>query len=142
MKCHQVVIDTNVLVSALRSRKGASHRLLLLVGGARFEINVSVPLMLEYETIVQRLADDIPLAQRDIDDVLDYLCAVANRRKVFYLWRPFLRDPKDDMVLELAVTAGCDFIVTFNKKDFVGAERFGIRVVTPQEFLARIGELP
>ena len=98
--------------------------------------------MLEYETIVQRLADDIPLAQRDIDDVLDYLCAVANRRKVFYLWRPFLRDPKDDMVLELAVTAGCDFIVTFNKKDFVGAERFGIRVVTPQEFLARIGELP
>ena len=67
---------------------------------------------------------------------------VANRRKVYYLWRPFLKDPKDDMVLELAASAGCDIIVTYNKDDFKGVEQFGVRVMTAQEFLRAIGELP
>jgi predicted nucleic acid-binding protein len=70
------------------------------------------------------------------------LCSVANRRKVYYLWRPFLRDPKDDMVLELAVSAGCEIIVTYNKDDFEGVGQFGVRVMTAQEFLQKIGELP
>jgi len=142
MEHYQIVIDTNVLIAALRSRKGASHRLLLLVNSGKFEISVSVPLVLEYEDVAKRLVKDIPLTEQDIDDILDYLCAVANRRKVFYLWRPFLKDSKDDMVLELAVAANCDFIVTYNKKDFQGAERFGIGIVTPKEFLEEIGELP
>jgi predicted nucleic acid-binding protein len=60
---------------------------------------------------------------------------------LFFLWRPYLKDPEDDMVLELAVTANCDFIVTYNIKDFKGAEEFGVEVITPQEFLERIGEL-
>ncbi len=83
----------------------------------------------------------MPLTEKAIDDILDYVCAVANHRQVFYLWRPFLKDPKDEMVLELAVTANCDFIVTYNKNDFEGAERFGLEVITPKEFLERIGEL-
>ena len=58
-----------------------------------------------------------------------------------FLWRPFSKDPKDDMVLELAVAAECEYLVTFNEKDFEGAERFGIKVVEPKEFLKRIGEL-
>jgi predicted nucleic acid-binding protein len=62
--------------------------------------------------------------------------------KVFFLWRPLLKDPKDDMVLEVAVAAGCTRIVTFNGKDFAGAQRFGIKVLTPQAFLAEIGENP
>jgi len=66
----------------------------------------------------------------------------AQRRKVYYLWRPFLADPKDDMILELAVSAGCDVIVTYNKNDFIGVHQFGIRVLTAQEFLREIGELP
>lgn len=136
----QIVIDTNVLVSALRSRQGASHRLLRLIGGTRFEFNLSVPLVLEYESAAKRLVGTIPLTEQDIDDVLDYVCAVGHRREIFYLWRPLLRDPKDDMVLELAVTGGCQFIVTFNREDFAAAEQFGIRVVTPQEFLFEIGE--
>ena len=140
-KC-QIVIDTNVLVAALRSRRGASHRLLMLVDCGKFEINLSVPLVLEYEGAAKRLIGEVPLAETDIDDILDYLCAVANRRKVYYLWRPFLHDARDDMVLELAVVSNGDFIVTFNKRDFQGAEQFGIQVVTPQEFLAQIGELP
>ena len=81
------------------------------------------------------------LTRRDIGDILDYLCAAAIKRDVYYLWRPVLRDPDDDMVLELAVTAGCDYIVTYNKNDFKGAERFGIQVVDAREFLQKIGEL-
>jgi predicted nucleic acid-binding protein len=138
----QIAIDTNVLVSALRSRRGASYRLLSLIDSGKFGINVSVPLVLEYEDAAKRLLDEIPLSEQDIDDVIDYLCRVAGRWKVFYLWRPYLTDPKDDLVLELAVTAGCAFIVTYNKRDFRNVTRFGIRVLTPKEFLEAIGELP
>ncbi len=141
MKRYQVVIDTNVLIAALRSRRGASHRLFLLIGSAKFDINVSVPLILEYEDAAKRFTTETALSNENIDDILDYLCTVANRRQIFYLWRPFLQDPKDDMVLELAVTANCGLIITYNKKDFEGADRFGIRVVTPKEFLEEIGEL-
>jgi putative PIN family toxin of toxin-antitoxin system len=138
----QIVIDTNVVIAALRSRRGAAHRLLMLVDSGRFEINLSVPLVLEYEAVAKTLLGQIPLAETEIEDVIDYLCSVANHHQVFYLWRPFLRDPKDDMVLELAVAAQCRFIVTFNKLDFQGVEQFGIQVVTPQEFLVQVGELP
>ena len=141
MSVPQVVIDTNVLLAALRSRRGASHRLLRLIGGGKFEINVSVPLVLEYEATAKGVLREIPLTVQDIDDIIDYLCSVANRRSVYYLWRPFSRDPKDDMLLELAVAARCEAIITFNKRDFRGAESFGLRVLTPSEFLRRIGEL-
>ena len=90
----------------------------------------------------KRLVGKIPLKARDIDDILDYIFSVAKRRKVHYLWQPFLRDPKDDMVLELAVSASCEIIVTYNKINFRGVEQFGIRVMTPQQFLQRIGEMP
>lgn len=142
MEQPQVVIDTNVVIAALRSQRGAAHRLLWLVDSGRFEINLSVPLVLEYEAVAKRLSGQIPLGEIDIQDIIDYLCAVAHHHQVFYLWRPFLRDPKDDMVLELAVAAHCRFIITFNRHDFQGAEQFGIQVVTPQEFLVQVGELP
>lgn len=135
-------MDTNVLVAALRSRRGASYRLLTLIGGSKFQIGISVPLVLEYEDAAKRLIGAIPLSEREIDDILDYLCQVAVRRRIFYLWRPLLKDPKDDMVLELAVTAGCSVIVTYNKRDFAGAEAFGIQLLTPKELLVQIGELP
>ncbi len=135
----QIVLDTNILVSALRSRQGASYKLLMLVGRADFEINLSVPLMLEYEDAAKRLLGYIPLAESNIDNILDYLCQVAHRREVFFLWRPFLKDPKDDMVLELAVSSGSEAIITYNQQDFAGVEQFGIEVITPAEFLSRIG---
>jgi putative PIN family toxin of toxin-antitoxin system len=134
----QIVLDTNVIVSALRSRQGASYKLLMLVGQANFEINLSVSLVLEYEDATKRLLGQIALEEQDIDNILDYLCRTANQREVFYLWRPLLKDPKDDMVLELAVSAGCEFIVTYNRRDFVGAEQFGVEVIAPSELLARI----
>jgi predicted nucleic acid-binding protein len=58
---------------------------------------------------------------------------------IYYLWRPHLSDPRDDMVLELAVSAKCDFIVTFNQSDFSGADVFGVRILTPKELLQKIG---
>jgi putative PIN family toxin of toxin-antitoxin system len=135
----RIVIDTNVLLAALRSRRGASFTLLSLVGGRRFEVNVSVPLVLEYEDAAKRMSREIGLSHADIDDVLDYVCRVSRHRKIFFLWRPFLSDPKDDHILELAVESACDFIVTHNVRDFRGADRFGLRAVTPHEFLKLIG---
>jgi len=139
----QIVIDTNVLVSALRSKRGASYRLLTLVGSDdRFQINLSVPLVLEYEEVIMRPGAVGGLSESEISDVLNYLCLVGRRRKIFYLWRPYLKDPKDDMVLELAVESGSSMIVTFNVSDFAGSETFGVSAVTPLEFLRSIGELP
>jgi putative PIN family toxin of toxin-antitoxin system len=134
----QVVLDTSVLVAALRSQRGASYEVLSRVGGAEFELSVSVPLVLEYEAAAKAQARELGLTHADIDDVVDYLCSVAHPRQIFYLWRPVLRDPKDDMVLELAVEAGCEAIITHNLRDFVGAERFGITVLTPGAFLQQL----
>jgi putative PIN family toxin of toxin-antitoxin system len=138
----QIVIDTNVLVSALRSRRGASYRLFMLLDRSDFEINISVPLIVEYEDAAKRIAREVGLTHGDIDDILDYICSVGRRRKIHFLWRPFLKDPQDDHVLELAVEAGCDFVVTHNVRDFSRSEQFGVRVVTPRAFLRMIGDLP
>ena len=133
------VFDTNVFISALRSQLGASYKLLTLVGGDTFDIIVSVPLVLEYEEVARRQARRMGLTYEDINDILDYVCNAADRRNIFFLWRPFLPDPGDDMVLELAVEAGCKYIVTFNVRHFKGVEQFGVRAVRPGEFLKLIG---
>jgi putative PIN family toxin of toxin-antitoxin system len=138
----QIVIDTNVFVSALRSRRGASYWLFMLLDRGDFEINISVPLIVEYEEAAKRVAREVGLTYGDIDDILDYICSVGRRREIHFLWRPFLKDPQDDHVLELAVEAGCDFVVTHNVRDFSGSEQFGIRVVTLKAFLRMIGGLP
>lgn len=139
MKIQRVVVDTNVLVAGLRSKRGASFLLLSEVGRGHFEIALSVPLVLEYEDALQRHLSAIQLEAQDVDVVLDYLCSVAVLKEVFFLWRPLLPDPKDDLILELAVSAQCDSIVTFNERDFQGAETFGVRVLPPATFLQQIG---
>ena len=142
MKCPRVVVDTNVLVSALRSKRGASHRLLLLVDSGKFEMCLSTAVLLEYEEVCKRLAGDFGLEESDVDDVLDYLCRQADHVEIHYLWRPFLLDAKDDMFMELAIAGNCEWIVTFNERHFKGVEQFGIGLLTPRELLAEIGELP
>jgi putative PIN family toxin of toxin-antitoxin system len=136
----RVVLDTNVVVAALRSRQGASFKLLSLLEEDRFEVALSVPLLLEYEDVLTRHIQAGLYEQQDIDDFLDYLCQTAHRQSIFFLWRPCLPDPKDDMVLELAVAAGCDAIVTHNQRDFVGAERLGVRIDAPRDFLRTLEE--
>jgi putative PIN family toxin of toxin-antitoxin system len=134
----RVVIDTNVVVAGLRSKRGWAFRLLSEVGKDRFEIALSVPLVLEYEDVLLRTQVG-NLSHVEVDAVLDYFCTVAHLQQVFYLWRPLLRDPKDDMLLELAVAARCQSIVTYNIRDFVGAEKFGISVLEPGPFLSGVG---
>ena len=137
----QVVMDTNVLIAALRSKHGASFKFLSLVKSNYFQINISVPLILEYEDVAKRESQQEALRHEDIDNILDFLCSVANPHKIFFLWRPYLKDFKDDFVLELAIAARCDFIITYNKRDFKGVEQFGILVLTPKEFLKEKGLL-
>jgi putative PIN family toxin of toxin-antitoxin system len=136
----RVVLDTNVLVAALRSRNGASFRVLSLIDSGKFTFVLSVPLVVEYEAAAKRLVGHGGLSSTEIDEVVDYLCAVGEHHKIHFLWRPILRDPKDDMVLELAVASNARAIVTFNAADFRGAEGFGIRIIGPQELLREIGE--
>jgi putative PIN family toxin of toxin-antitoxin system len=137
-----IVIDTSVFISALMSKRGAAYKLLSLVGTGQFDISLSVALVLEYEEIAKRLSNSkIMLSLYEIDDVIDYLCAVGKHHIVYYLWRPTLSDPSDDMVLELAVSAGCSYIVTHNVRHFQGVERFGIHAVGPKIYLEQIGAL-
>jgi len=136
-----IILDTNVFISALRSRRGGSYRLFMLLDSGKFDINISVPLIVEYEEVAKRLSRELGLTHADIDDILDYICGVAKKRKIHFLWRPVLRDPRDDHILELAVESDCEFIVTYNIRDFSGSEQFGIRIVTPKEFLKIIGGL-
>ena len=137
----RIVIDTNVFVTALRSRNGASFKLLTLLGKGKFVISVSVPLVIEYEGAAKKISRSLGLIYSDIDDILDYLCSVSEHRKVHFLWRPFLNDPNDDMVLELAVESQSEYILTYNLKDFQGSEEFGVKVITPRDFLEIIGVL-
>ena len=137
----RIVIDTNVLVAALRSTLGASFRLLSLLPSEKFTIAVSVPLVIEYEEVLKRELAGVHLTAQDIDAVIDFLCQVGVRQDIFFLWRPLLSDPSDDMVLEVAVAASCDAIVTYDRRHFRRAEHFELRILDPREFLDEIGEL-
>lgn len=137
-----VVLDTNVLFAGLWSRDGASFRVLELIRQERIRPALSVALVLEYEMVLKRRATEFRLPPRDIDAVLDYLCAVGHQQLIHFLWRPTLRDPRDELVLELAVAAGCPYVVTHNVKDFAGAEQFGALALSPAEYLRRIGVRP
>lgn len=135
MKIKRIVLDTNVIIAALLSNQGASYRILMLVNENSFQICLTVPLMMEYEEVALRLVQDTSLTRNDIGDILDYLSAKAHRQKIHFLWRPYLSDIDDDMVLETAVASQAKCIVTHNTRDFSGAENFGIRVLTPGSFL-------
>jgi putative PIN family toxin of toxin-antitoxin system len=139
---YKIAIDTNVIIAALRSKRGASYRLLTRIDSEKFSFHISVPFILEYEDVAKRLLETISLSEQDIDDILDYICKIGIKKHIFYLWRPFLKDPKDDMILELAVSSECNLIVVYNKNHFQGVEQFGIEVLTAKEFLEEIGELP
>jgi predicted nucleic acid-binding protein len=115
---------------------------LSLVGTGLFEIHLSVPLVLEYREVLSRELSNLYLTATDIENLIEFYCSVAMCHQIFFLWRPFLPDPKDDMVLELAVKARCDSVVTYNTRDFVGIEQFGLKTVTPADILRSVGALP
>jgi putative PIN family toxin of toxin-antitoxin system len=141
-RVYQVVIDTNVLVSALRSNLGASYKLLTLLGDVRWQINLSVSLALEYEAVLTRERSQLSLSTGEIGQIVDSLCAIANQQDIFYLWRPGSKDPDDEFLIELAVAAQADFILSYNRVDLRQSLFFGIEVLSPKQFLQLLGELP
>ncbi len=141
MKIWQIIVDTNVLVSALRSNQGASFKLLSLLKSGKFNFHLSVALVCEYEDVLKREGIGINLSREEVDRLLDILCLLGEKHKIWYLWRPLLNDVKDEFVAELAVNAQVDAIVTHNVRDFQNVRRFGVEVLTPAEFLRLIGEI-
>ena len=130
------------MIAGLRSSAGASFAILRQLGSAQLTVNVSVPLVLEYEAVAKRQARELGLTFADVEAVIDYICRVASHRTIYYLWRPVLSDPQDDLVLELAVESGAEYIVTHNIRHFAEASRFGVRAVTPGEYLRRVRVIP
>jgi putative PIN family toxin of toxin-antitoxin system len=133
-----LVLDTAVMVAAIRSNAGASHR--LLVGGLneRFTMLVSVPLLIEYEAVMTRPGHLIAsrLSVADVGTLLDAVAAIAEPVRLDFLWRPVLNDADDDMVLETAVNGRSDAVVTFNWRHFTPVtKQFGIDVLTPAEII-------
>ncbi len=135
----RVVLDTNGLLAALRSRRGASYKLLSLLDNGLFLVCLSVPLVLEYESTAQKVHWTGKPNRRAIEDILDYLCSVGEIVKPPYLWRPMAKDPKDEMLVELAVAGDCDRIITYNKRDLRSVQTIGIKLQTPKEFLVELG---
>jgi putative PIN family toxin of toxin-antitoxin system len=137
------VLDTDVMVAAIRSDVGASRRLLIASLQRRVGLLVSVPLVIEYEAVLTRpehlQASGLTVA--DVNAVLDAVVAIAEPVRLAFLWRPALRDPDDDMVLEAAVNGAADAVVTFNRRDFSqGAKAFGLAVLAPGDALGRLEE--
>jgi putative PIN family toxin of toxin-antitoxin system len=136
-----VVFDTNVLVAATLSPFGASFQLLSLIPEKRFELLLSVPVMLESEEVLKRedMRARSHLTFEEVDVLLDMLAAVGIPCTLFFQWRPQLPDPDDEMVLELAVNGRANAIVTVNTRGFLPAARtFGIEVLRPGAFLRRL----
>lgn len=135
----RMVLDTDVMVAAIRSNAGASNRLVRSALERRCTPLVSVPLVIEYEAVMSRsehLAAS-GLTATDVSALLDALVSIAKPVRLVFLWRPQLRDPSDDMVLETAVNGQARLLVTFNRRDFGPfGSRFGLKVCTPAEALA------
>jgi putative PIN family toxin of toxin-antitoxin system len=131
----RIILDTNVLYAGLYSSQGASFKILRAVDEGKLRIVLSTALLFEYEDILKRNQEILNLSNQGIDKILDNLCLLSEHQKIYYLWRPRLSDPKDDLVLELAVASGVKYVVTFNTADFKGADKFGVKSITPKELL-------
>ena len=132
----RIVIDTSVLVAAMRSRNGASFKLISMLPSQDFEFALSVTLYTEWQAVLTRPEHMPPNATvTSTLRFLRYLAAMAHQQPVCFLWRPFLHDACDDMVLECAVSSGSRYIVTHNIKDFRRATQLNVQAISPGDFL-------
>ena len=138
MDKRRIILDTNVLYAGLYSSEGASYQILRAIERGKIRIILSTTLLFEYEDILNRKKLELRLSEKKIEAVLDNLCGLSDHQKIYYLWRPFLKDPNDDHILEVAVASQTDIIVTHNIKDFNGINKFGIRAITPKQLLREI----
>lgn len=132
----RVVLDTSVLVAAARSRNGASFKLMSMLPSPRFEPALTIAMYTEWQAVLTRPEHLPPGATADVAlGYLRYLASLAHLQDVHFLWRPFLSDPDDDMVVECAVASGCQYIVTHNIKDFRRVEELKVQAINPADFL-------
>jgi putative PIN family toxin of toxin-antitoxin system len=137
----RIVLDTSIVVAALRTRKGAGNAVLRLVAKRRLVPLVSPPLFLEYEDVLKRPEQQLAhgLALEEIDKFLAELAALAEPVELHFRWRPQVRDPNDEMVLETAINGRADALVTYNVRDFfLAGERFQIPVLRPADLLQKV----
>jgi putative PIN family toxin of toxin-antitoxin system len=139
----RLVLDTNVVVAGMRSPGGASAELIRRARRGRATLVSTVALALEYEAVCRREEHRraAALSAAETELFLDAIVALAEPVETWFLWRPQLRDPSDELVLEAGVNGRADAIVTFNRRDFApGASRFGVEVLLPREALMRTPE--
>ena len=135
----RIVLDTSVLVAASRSRNGASFQIVSMLPSTQFEIALTIAVYTEWQAVLTRPEHLPPGVTADMAlGFVRYLASVAHLQDVHFLWRPFLRDPDDDMVLECAIASGCEFIVTHNVRDFRRVDELNVRAITPADFLNRL----
>ena len=139
----RVVLDTNVLVAAARSRQGASFAVINAIPAVEFRPCLSVGLYAEWQEVLTR-PENLPPHRTPADALafLRFLISQSHLQEIHFLWRPFLSDADDDMVLELAVAAGCRYIITHNVADFRGSEQFGVAAISPSRFLRLMRSQP
>ena len=136
-----VVFDTSVVVAGLRTRSGAGNAVLRLVASGRLVALATPPLFLEYEDALKRAEQRLAhgLAPEGVDEFLSEFAALVEPVELHFRWRPQLRDPGDEMVLEAAINGEADALVTYNTADFAAAgDRFGIAVLRPAELLKKV----
>jgi predicted nucleic acid-binding protein len=133
---YSAVLDTNVVIPALRSRRGASFAILRRIGQG-WVPSISVALILEYEAVGKREAQRLKIPESTVEAIVRAFCFVGRETDIHFRLRPVPPDPGDKFI-ELAVAGRADAMVTHNVRHFVGAERFGMRVLTPREFLRTI----
>ncbi len=135
----EIVLDSNVIYAGLYSNKGASYQILKEVRDEKINPVLTVSLYEEYSDILSRPPLSNVIEENEIEGFLDFFCKKAYLQDIFFLWRPFLKDPKDDMVLEAAVASQSEIIITHNIRDFEGLEKFGIEAMLPGCYLKRKG---
>jgi predicted nucleic acid-binding protein len=137
----EIVQDTNVFVSALRSQDGASAAVLDRCLALIDQAYLGASLYLEYEELISRdsVWEGVPVSREEREMLFDDFCAVARWQRVYFLWRPNLPDASDDHVMDLAVACGVEHLVTHNVRDFQRGElHFSLpEVVTPLQHLEK-----
>ena len=132
----RIVLDTSVLVAAARSRNGVSFKIVSMLPTPEIEIALTVAVYTEWQAVMSR-PENLPPGATPDDALafLRYLASIAHLQDVHFLWRPFSRDPDDDMIVECAVASGCEYIVTHNVKDFRRVKELKVQAITPAELL-------
>ena len=135
-----VTIDTSVLFQAFHSRRGASFQILQKVRYGEITMAVSLPVFQEYRDLLSRddVRKQLALGPEDVETLLQFIATVARPTSIRFVWRPNLRDENDNMVMELALAGGSEYLITRNTRDFLldtDLSNEEVTVVTPAEFL-------